>query len=113
MAGNSRTRYATHHAKHARRIEACSRGIRRLGRGGNVAPHLRGALRVADVPGAHAGVEVRGERQPAVVRIAEVFLDRMGAEALATSAVIAARVFLTRRGVDPERGENHGALPWI
>src|SRR5436309_11677636 len=48
-----------------------------------IEPNLHGSLWIADVPHAHTGVEVRSERQLAIVRIAEVLLDRMRAKALA------------------------------
>src|SRR5215813_3786427 len=74
-----------------------------VGSGRYIERRLLGSLRVADVPRAHAGVEVSSERQLAIVRIAEVLFGRMGAEALATQAVVAARVFLTRLRIDPQR----------
>src|SRR6266404_5595846 len=73
------------------------RGFRYIERRGG------GALRVADVPRADAAIEVRGERYPAVIRIAEILLGRMGAEPLAAQAVVAARVFLALLRIDPQR----------
>src|SRR5205823_12261821 len=81
-----------------------------VGSGRYIEPRLHGPLRVADVPRAHTGVEVRGEGQPAVVRIAEVLLGRMRAEALTTQAVVATRVFLARLRIDPKRREHHRSL---
>src|SRR5262245_6906081 len=74
-----------------------------VGSGRYIERRLLGSLRVADVPRAHTGVEVSSERQLAIVRIAEVLFARMGAEALAAQAVVAARVFFTRLRIDPQR----------
>src|SRR5215470_11275707 len=74
-----------------------------VGGGRYIEGRLLGSLRVADVPRAHAGVEVRGERQLAIERIAEVLFGRMGAETLAAQAVVAARVLHTRLRIDPQR----------
>src|SRR6266704_1550938 len=84
-----------------------------VGRRRYIDPRRLGSLRVGDVPRAYTGVEVRGERQPAVVRIAEVLLGRMRAEALATQAVVATQVFLTRLRIDPQRREHHRSLPRV
>src|SRR5439155_6305985 len=84
-----------------------------IGSGRYIERRLRGPLRVADIPRAHTGVEVRGEGQPAVVRIAEVLLGRMRAEALTTQAVVATRVFLARLRIDPQRREHHRSLPRV
>src|SRR4051812_31729917 len=67
----------------------------------NIEADFDRALRLTDVPGAHAAREVSEERQPAVERIAEVLLARVHSVARATLAVVAARILLAGTRVDP------------